>query len=43
MNEQGIIEYARQLYPDGCVVQIYVDKESVRLLNTEVATLKKDD
>ena len=41
MDETQIIEHTRQLYPDGCVVTLYVDKSGTRLINTEVATLKE--
>jgi hypothetical protein len=41
MDERGIVQYIKELYPEGCVIQLYVDKLGVRLINTEVATFKE--
>jgi hypothetical protein len=40
MNETGIVQYSRELYPDGCLVTLFVDKDTVKLLNTENASIK---
>lgn len=36
MNEKGIIEYMRGLYPEGCVVSMLVLQNEVKLLNSEI-------
>jgi hypothetical protein len=43
MQESKLINYIREIYPDGCVATLIIDKNEVFLMNTESISIKKSD